>query len=114
MSIKENQDKWISQLRKGLLDFLLLLCLRKKDYYGYELIREIKNSAEMDISEGTIYPLLNRLMAEQLVTSKWVEMGTGIPRKYYTITQKGIDSLADMKKSWIEININLNKLMDQT
>jgi PadR family transcriptional regulator PadR len=112
MAGKETQEKWISQVRKGILEFLILLCLKKKDYYGYELIREIKATVQMDVSEGTIYPLLNRLMHEGIVTSRWVDMGSGIPRKYYTITPEGTKTLADMKQSWQEISMNLNKLME--
>ena len=61
----EKKDAWIgnweSQVRKGMLDFIILLCLQKREFYGYELIKLIKKASELDISEGTIYPLLNRL-----------------------------------------------------
>ena len=108
---KEFLNKWESQVRKGVLDFIILLYLQKKEYYGYELITAIKDSTEMVISEGTIYPLLNRMKKQGLVSSQWIEMETGIPRKYYKITDIGKIMLDEMKNSWIKINFNLQKLM---
>ncbi len=108
---KEKLNKWGAQIRKGLLDFIILLYLRKKEYYGYELIREINKLAGMDISEGTIYPLLNRLKKEELIESKWVEMETGVPRKYYRITESGMNALESMKDSWMQISFSLQQLM---
>ena len=103
--------KWESQLRKGTLDFIILHYLKEKEYYGYELINDIKQSISMRLSEGTIYPLLNRLKKEGLISSKWVEMETGVPRKYYKITEAGKKTLKDMKISWEQLNRSLQKLM---
>ena len=97
---KSKMEKWNSQLRKGILDFIILLYLSKKEYYGYELISKINDSIDLRLSEGTIYPLLNRLNHEKLINSKWVEMERGIPRKYYTISKEGLDTLALMKEEW--------------
>jgi len=111
MSIMKKKSKWDSQLRKGLLDFIILLYLQKKDFYGYELIRELKRLTDIELSEGTIYPLLNRLKKEDLISSKWVEMETGVPRKYYRITEKGRNALKDMQISWEQIVIAIQKLV---
>lgn len=104
-------NKWESQVRKGLLDYIILLYLNEKQYYGYELISDIKKISEMEISEGTIYPLLNRMQKDGLITSSWVEMEVGIPRKYYKILPEGKDVLKNMKNSWSQINNTLHKLM---
>lgn len=106
-------QKWESQVRKGMLDFIILLCLEKKEYYGYDLIKTIKLTEDMNISEGTIYPLLNRLKSQELISSKWVEKDTGIPRKYYHITDKGRDILGAMKHSWGEFNKALKSMMEE-
>lgn len=108
---KEFIDRWESQVRKGLLEFIILSYLSDKEYYGYELISEIKRFTSIDIAEGTIYPLLNRLKKEDLVTSKWVEMQTGVPRKYYQITKLGREILMNMKNSWEELNSSLQSLV---
>jgi len=94
-SLMENKQnayfitRWQSQIKKGLFEYIIMLLLQKKERYGYELISEIKKLADMDIAEGTIYPLLSRLKKEKLVDSRWVEMDEGVPRKYYKLTDQG-------------------------
>lgn len=114
MTLKKDAwiENWESQVRKGMLDFIILLCLRKREYYGYELIKTIKAASELEISEGTIYPLLNRLKKEELVTSRWEEKESGIPRKYYGITAKGRAALAEVKNSWLKLDASLARLME--
>ena len=103
--------RWESQLRKGMLDFIILLCLKEEESYGYRMIRSIKEVSSLDISEGTIYPLLTRLKKDDLILSKWVELETGIPRKYYRITEKGERVLSGMIKSWKQFNSSLKILL---
>jgi PadR family transcriptional regulator PadR len=105
--------KWESQVRKGALDFLILLFLGKKEYYGYELIKVVKETTRLEISEGTIYPLLNRLKKEELITSRWLEMESGLPRKYYQITEKGAGALKEMNRSWRQFTASLHGLMEE-
>lgn len=93
-------NKWKSQVKKGVLSFVVLSILNKGDYYGYELIEEIRKCTTIDIAEGTLYPLLIRLKEENLVTSKWVEQDSGIPRKYYSISSEGEEILNEMKTYW--------------
>lgn len=72
------------QLKKGVMEIVVLSMLRRKDYYGYELVTEISKYIEM--SEGTIYPLLNRFKKDGLVDTYLAESHNGPPRKYYRIT----------------------------
>lgn len=104
-------EKWEPQLRKGVLEFIVLLCLRNREYYGYELIRSVRELTNLDISEGTIYPLLNRLDDEELIAPKWVEQDSGMPRKYYRITDYGEAVLSEMEDVWTDLNAALLKLM---
>ncbi|MCK5148064.1 PadR family transcriptional regulator [bacterium] len=104
--------KWVSQLRKGVLDFIILIYLNKRDHYGYELIKDIKLATDLSISEGTIYPLLNRLKKEELITSRWVEMDAGVPRKYYSITTAGRQAMGGMHKGWMDMNRTMSKLLE--
>jgi len=103
-------NKWKSQVKKGTLAFILLNVLQGKELYGYELIEAMKQSTAIDIAEGTLYPLMNRLKTEGLVSAKWVEQESGIPRKYYVLTATGITTLAHMKSYWNELNTSINKL----
>ena len=101
---------WDTQLKKGLLPFFVLQALEHKECYGYELIQNLKTSMEIEVTESTIYPLLIRLMKEELLVHKWVEQSSGIPRKYYFITEEGRNNLAEMKKN---IVIILSKIKGQ-
>lgn len=102
--------KWKSQVKKGTLSFIVLNILKGKELYGYELIEAVKNKTSIEIAEGTLYPLLNRLKKENLVTSKWVEQESGIPRKYYVLTQEGINTIDQMKKYWETLEQSIKRI----
>jgi len=104
-------DKWKSQVKKGVLEFIILILLSHKELYGYELLDKIKETTGYDVAEGTIYPLLNRLKADNLIDSYWVEMESGVPRKYYKMTKTGNKVLDQMKKYWLELNTNITKII---
>lgn len=104
-------DKWQSQVKKGTLSFIVLLVLKEKEVYGYELIEKIKSVTNIEIAEGTLYPLMNRLKTEGLLESKWIEQETGIPRKYYYLTKIGILTLEEMKNQWINLQNTINKIL---
>ncbi len=95
---KEFNIRWKSQIKKGLIEYMILLLLEKKTYYGYELIDMIKQESSIEIAEGTLYPLLNRLKKDGMLSSKWHELESGIPRKYYTITEKGKEQIVLMNE----------------
>lgn len=105
------KNKWISQLKKGTLSYIVLNVLfSEKEYYGYDLINEIKKLTNVDIAEGTLYPLLVRLKTEDLVEYNWKEQASGIPRKYYKITKVGKATFEEMKAYWITLNNTINNL----
>lgn len=93
---KDFDIRWKSQIKKGLIEYIILLLLKKRILYGYELIDLIRDLSSIEIAEGTLYPLLNRLKKDGMLTSKWQELESGIPRKYYTITEKGLEQMALM------------------
>ncbi len=102
--------KWQSQLKKGTLSFIVLNILKDKEYYGYELIESVREHTEIEVAEGTLYPLLNRLKKDELVTSKWVEQESGIPRKYYTLTETGVNILKQMQEYWDRLEASIKKI----
>lgn len=109
-NVVEYMDRWSSQARKGTLELLLLLFIQKKEYYGYELIEDMKTILVAEVSEGTLYPLLNRMQKDELISSEWREMGSGVPRKYYTLTLFGKQILEAMKQEWLSISFAIQKL----
>lgn len=102
---------WKSQVKKGTLTFIVLNILKNNEYYGYELIEQIRTHTEIEVAEGTLYPLMNRLKTENLVESKWVEQETGIPRKYYSLTEIGVITLQQMNTYWTDLENAIKKIV---
>jgi PadR family transcriptional regulator PadR len=86
------------QLKKGVLELCVLAMLFKKDCYGYELVNQI--SKNIMIAEGTIYPLLKRLKDEGYVTTYLTESQEGPPRKYYKLTNLGVETKEQLEQEW--------------
>lgn len=91
---------WEIQLRKGALSLAVLAILWGGRLYGLEILKRLDADAGLSIPEGTIYPLLNRMKAEGLVASEWVEADAGHPRKYYSLTEAGRRRARDMAAGW--------------
>ena len=89
-----------NQMKRGLLDICVLAAIRGEDSYGYQIIKDIKPYVE--ISESTLYPILRRLEAAELLTVRSVEHN-GRLRKYYQITPLGIQRIEDFKTEWQEL-----------
>ena len=88
------------QLKRGLLDVCVLAAIKSEDSYGYQIIKDMKPYVE--ISESTLYPILRRLEAAELLTVRTAEHN-GRLRKYYHITPSGVKRIEEFKKEWREI-----------
>ena len=99
-----------TQLKKGTLELCVLSLLSKADMYGFELVGAI--SSQIQISEGTIYPLLKRIKDEGYVTTYLRESQEGPPRKYYSITQGGRINLETMETEWRSLAAGVNKILE--
>ena len=104
-----NADNIKSQMRKGYLEYCILLILRKKPAYTSDIISELKE-ARLIVVEGTLYPLLTRLKNGELLNYKWEESTQGPPRKYYEMTVQGSGFLDELENSWNEINNVVKKI----
>ena len=94
-------NEWRSQLKRGTLEFSILLMIAQGECYGYEIISRLEKNPILAAKESTIYPLLRRLLKEGVLSSTWRESAEGLPpRKYYTITDAGREYLASMEKEW--------------
>lgn len=99
-----NIDEWRSQLKRGTLEFCVLLMIAQGECYGYELISRLEKQPILSVKESTIYPLLRRLLREGLLSSVWRESAEGLPpRKYYTITDQGRAYLEAMEAEWANL-----------
>lgn len=88
------------QMKRGLLDICVLSSIKNEDSYGYKMVKDIK--PYISISESTLYPILRRLEASEMLTVHSIEHN-GRLRKYYSITGKGLDRLKEFKEEWQEI-----------
>lgn len=108
-TIMVNVDNTKSQMRKGMLEYCILLLLRHRPLYANDIISQLKE-AEMIVVEGTLYPLLNRLKKDGLLKYEWQESTQGPPRKYYALTDDGEDALQQLDASWNELATTVNIL----
>lgn len=105
-----NIDDWKSQIKRGTLEFCILLMIKQRPSYGYEIISTLEKYPILAAKENTIYPLLRRLMKEDYVSSSWQESVEGLPpRKYYSVTDKGLEYISAMSEEW---NNLLNAIND--
>ncbi len=100
----------IKELRKGVLELAVLKIISDRERYGYDIIEVLKDGS-LATSEGTIYPLLTRLKNEGLIIYKWEESDKGPPRKYYTISDKGRELMAELLEEWRKIDSGLRMII---
>src|ERR1700712_2753732 len=91
-----------SQMRKGVLEFCILSIIRQGEVYPSDLVDRMKH-ANLHILEGTLYPLLTRLKNAGLLTYRWVESNSGPPRKYFVMTDKGLEFYGELERTWQEL-----------
>lgn len=104
---KKTENNIRSQMRKGILEYCVLLLLDRERAYPSDIINRL-SEASLIVVEGTLYTLLNRLRKEGKLNYEWEESPKGPPRKYYFITPKGKEILEEMSKAWDEIVNNVN------
>ncbi|XBQ15343.1 MAG: PadR family transcriptional regulator [Oceanicaulis sp.] len=109
----KNIDSWKAQLRKGSAELAVLAVIGGGEKYGIEILDRISGVEGLGISEGTIYPLLNRLQREGRIKARWVENPDGgVPRKYYRLTQDGEAVLQTMVEAWAGFRTALDRIVE--
>jgi PadR family transcriptional regulator PadR len=99
----------ISQMRRGFLEFCIVSLLAKNEVYTAELIDRLK-AANLLVTDGTLYPLLNRLQKAGLLQYRWEESGSGPPRKYYSLTDAGMEILEELEDAWQDITESVESI----
>ena len=107
-------NNWQSQLRKGLLDMVILNLLQHRRCHGYEMVQALKKIEGLQIREGNIYPILARLEMDALLTSSKQASVEGPPRKYYEITKLGRNTAAEMNRRWDQMNESIQKMRKES
>lgn len=108
-------DKYERQMKKGVLDMLVLSLLKSEAKYGYQIIQEMRGKSEETflLKDGTLYPILYRLEDDKLVVGKWSEAeGKQVPRKYYEITEEGKKALVEIEDVWQRISDGIARIME--
>lgn len=104
-----NVDNAKSQMRKGMLEYCIMLLLKDQPCYSSDIIGRLKE-ANLLVVEGTLYPLLTRLKNDGVLAYEWQESTQGPPRKYYVLSEDGKQMLEALEEAWTEIESAVNKL----
>jgi PadR family transcriptional regulator, regulatory protein PadR len=99
-----------AQMRKGILEFCILLIIKDGEAYASDILQKLKD-ADLLVVEGTLYPLLSRLKNAELLGYEWRESKNGPPRKYYTLTKKGRETLKDLVATWRSLGDSISSLL---
>jgi PadR family transcriptional regulator, regulatory protein PadR len=105
-----NVENSKAQMRKGVLEFCILSVLADGEAYPSDIIDRLKES-KLIVVEGTLYPLLTRLKNDNLLSYRWEESPSGPPRKYYKLTEQGIEVMNELLKAWEELVNSVNKTL---
>lgn len=92
-----------SQMRKGVLEFCILSIIKQGEVYPSDIVERMR-TANLNILEGTLYPLLTRLKNANYLTYRWVESISGPPRKYFVMTEEGLSFYAELERTWKELS----------
>ncbi len=104
-----NAENVKSQMRKGTLEYCILLLLKKEPAYASDIIQKLQE-AQLIVVEGTLYPLLARLKNGGLLSYQWIESNQGPPRKYYRLTSEGEAFLCELENAWQQLNDTINHI----
>ena len=99
----------LTQLRKGLLEFLVLDVVSTGDVYVADILERL-DGTDFATREGTLYPLLSSMRREGLVDYDWRESAAGPPRKYYRLTDQGRDQLEEFRAYWASLTSLIDEL----
>ena len=105
----QNLENSRAQMRKGILEYAILLTISRGEVYASDILKELKED-DLLVVEGTIYPLLSRLKSEQLLEYTWKESTSGPPRKYYMLTEKGKIFVKNLSETWQNLTKSIESL----
>lgn len=98
--MESSEQKWDVQFRKGSLEMAILALLHQQPLFGLQILHKLHQFESLQITDGTLYPLLDRLKREGLIESFWQQEGEERPRKYYKLSASGFEKLIALKARW--------------
>ncbi len=105
---------WITQLRKGLLEFCVLNAISRAETYGYELVQRLKGVEQLAVTESTVYPILSRLKQDGYVKVRDAPSSSGPPRRYFSLTAVGRHRIGEMNAYWGGLCAAMTELRETT
>ena len=102
---------WITQLRKGLLEFCVLNVLARGESYGYQLVQRLEGLGELAVSESTVYPILARLRKDGYLKVRLAASPGGPPRRYFCLSALGRRRARQMREYWEDLNASIAQLL---
>ena len=103
--------KWLSQVKRGLLELCILNLVHQDPMYGYQIVKRLTSIPGLVSGAGTVYPLLSRLKREGLVTSSLVESPAGPARRTYVLTAAGRRHMRSINEAWQEVVASVGEFM---
>jgi PadR family transcriptional regulator PadR len=101
--MSENLEKISAQMRKGILEYVILTIINSWEVYSSDILKTLKEN-NLIVVEWTLYPLLSRLRKDSIITYYWVESQSGPPRKYFKLTKEGKELLKNMWSIWWDLS----------
>jgi PadR family transcriptional regulator, regulatory protein PadR len=103
------------ELRRGSLELIVLHLLAPGEAYGYEIVSKLteQTNGALEVTDGTLYPVLYRLERAGYVAIRWETPDRGVPRKYYCLTDAGREELARLKEEWTSFARAMARLLRQ-
>src|SRR5467141_2010289 len=110
----EISQEWTAELKKGSVQLCLLALLAKEQKYGFQILKELRDLSDgfFDLKEGTLYPALRRLEERGFVASRWQEPKSGMPRKYYRLTDRGRTALREALAVWDAMTAGAERVLE--
>ena len=104
------------ELKRGVLELMVLHLLASGEAYGYEIVSKLSERTDgaLEVTDGTLYPVLYRLERAEHVTVRWETPARGVPRKYYRLTPTGSAELARLTREWTTFSGAMARLIGQT
>lgn len=113
--IGEKRENRRAQMIKGVLELALLSVLKERAQYGLEILHRLNDEVQLDVADGTIYPLLHRMEAAGFVAAEWrIEGRNARPRKYYALTENGNVELETLWENWLDMRMRIDALLERS
>lgn len=103
------------ELKRGTLELIVLHLLAPGEAYGYEIVSELfaETNGSLEVTDGTLYPVLYRLERAGFVDVRWETPVRGVPRKYYRLTEAGRRELLALTQEWTTFSKAMTKLLQK-